>query len=244
MLRTVVANFAGRARRVSVGGREYLIAPLTLIVPGVLQGSKGALFYPEREVANSVNEWQDVPIVVRHPTRNGQNISVHDADVLNRSGIGVVRNPTMRNRRLVAEGWFDIDKTRRVDRRVHDALVKGQPIELSTGLYTDNVPAGNGANWRGREYTAVARNYKADHLAILPDEVGACSIKDGCGVLVPNSVGDYMNTNCNCDDDEPLPPSLDLDWEEVVNEQRAEDAGRRGNAPQGEYAQAWADASE
>src|SRR5690606_13771547 len=31
-------------------------------------------------------------------------------------------------------------------------------------------------------YHSVARDYKPDHIAILPDRIGACSIADGCGV--------------------------------------------------------------
>lgn len=54
-------------------------------------------------------------------------------------------------------------------------------VELSTGLFTDNeVEAGT---WNGEDFVAIARNYRPDHLAILPDKVGACSIKDGAGLL-------------------------------------------------------------
>lgn len=30
---------------------------------------------------------------------------------------------------------------------------------------------------------AVARNHRPDHLAILPDQVGACSLADGAGLI-------------------------------------------------------------
>jgi hypothetical protein len=85
---------------------------------------------------------------------------------------------------VIAEGWFDIEKTKKIDPRVFNALEKGNKLELSTGLDTDNIPAAIGAAWNGRNYTHVARNYRPDHLAILPDQIGACSISDGCGVLV------------------------------------------------------------
>ena len=48
-METVVANFSGKARRETWDGREYLVAPATLIVPGVLNGSQGPLFYPPDE---------------------------------------------------------------------------------------------------------------------------------------------------------------------------------------------------
>lgn len=64
-----------------------------------------------------------------------------------------------------------------------DALEAGRPMELSTGLFTQNEPAPAGATFNGRPYDYVARNYRPDHLAVLPDQIGACSLADGCGVL-------------------------------------------------------------
>jgi hypothetical protein len=40
----LTANLVGRSRRETLNGREYIVAPVTLIVPGVLNGSKGALY--------------------------------------------------------------------------------------------------------------------------------------------------------------------------------------------------------
>ena len=36
-------------RRESLHGRSYLVAPTTLIVPGVLNGSMGPLYYPPED---------------------------------------------------------------------------------------------------------------------------------------------------------------------------------------------------
>jgi hypothetical protein len=54
-------------------------------------------------------------------------------------------------------------------------------MELSTGLYVDaELTPGD---WKGEEYVAIARNLRSDHLAILPDKIGACSVADGAGLL-------------------------------------------------------------
>ena len=124
--------------------------------------------------------------MVGHPYDNGQPISARDPAVLNKSGIGFVFR-SQANGKLTAEGWFDVEATQRVNNQIFTALEAGQPIELSTGLYTDNEPAGQGATFNGIPYTYIARNYRPDHLAILPDQKGACSIADGCGVLVNKS---------------------------------------------------------
>lgn len=179
---TITANFAGGTRREMLHGRPHIVAPLSLINPGVLNGSRGPLLYPEDELKRNPDAWNHVPIVVYHPTSaDGGAISARDPGVLDKQGIGVVLKATY-NGKLIAEGWFDIERTRSVDSRVLAALEASNPIELSTGLFTENTPAEG--EYNGKAYSFIARNYRPDHLAILPDKPGACSIADGCGVLV------------------------------------------------------------
>lgn len=181
---TVTVN-RSKVRRVTRNGRTYLVAPMTLLVPGVLNGSEGPLYYPQEEIAAHPGQWNDVPIVVYHPTDPTTNspVSGRDPAVLDRVKVGrVYGDRVTKNGRRRAEGWFDEERTRAVDPRVWRALVEGTPLELSTGLFTRNEPTGGTHNGKG--YTAVARDYRPDHLAVLPDQVGACSIRDGCGVLV------------------------------------------------------------
>ena len=185
----LIANLVGKTRRATLNGRDYIVAPLSLIVTGVLNGSKGALFYPSDEIGKDPQRWNHTPIVVYHPVINGVNVSARDPDVLNNSGIGIVLKSHVKNGKLRAEGWFDIDATRRIDPRVLANLEAGRPIELSTGLFTTNETAPLGSNYRGASYDYIARDYVPDHLAILPDQIGACSINDGCGVLVNGGPG-------------------------------------------------------
>lgn len=177
----IISNVLGKTRRTTLGGREYLVAPLTLIVPGVLNGSKGPLLYSIDELAKNTEAWNHIPIVVRHPIRNGQHVSARDPDVLETCHIGHVFRANA-NGKLRAEGWFDVVATKKVEPSILDRLEKNQSIELSTGLYTDNEYAPG--EYKGRAYTHVAKNYRPDHLAILPDQRGACSIEDGCGVMI------------------------------------------------------------
>jgi len=181
---TLVANLTGRVRRDTLLGREHLVAPLSLIVEGILAGSEGALYYPADEIAANVVAWNGLPLVVRHPYLDGKAISARNADALNSQGVGTVLNATAKDGRLTAEGWFDVDRLRKIDRSILNALQQGQKIELSTGLFTDNLPADDGAVWNGTPYKTVARNYRPDHVAILPEGQGACSLADGCGVNV------------------------------------------------------------
>jgi hypothetical protein len=149
----------------------------------VLEGSQGSLYYPPEEIGREPHAWNGVPLVRNHPEADGQQISARDPDVLEECGLGHVYR-TVANGKLTAEAWFDVDRVRRIDPRILERLRRGEPIEVSTGLFVDAEPAPEGATWNGRAYTHIARNYRPDHLAILPDQRGACSVADGCGVLV------------------------------------------------------------
>ena len=187
-METVVVNVAGRVRRTELFGRPFLVAPLTMLRAGVFSGSRGPLYYPPGEIAASVMQWNHMPIVVYHPEAGGGHVSARHPEVLAKQYIGLVLGARVENGKLLADGYFDVEATRRVDSRVLLALERGQRLELSTGLFTENEPARNGATHNGVPYVATARRYVPDHLAILPDQKGACSLEDGCGVLA-NAAG-------------------------------------------------------
>lgn len=210
-METVIYNFTPKIRRETLNGRSYLVAPVTLIVPGVLNGSQGPLYYPHDELSKDSQAWNGMPLVVGHPVDNeGNPVSARTPQILNDKGIGFLFNSTV-NGELKAEGWFDEQKLQSLDKRILNSLIQGKPLEVSTGLFTENTPAQQGATFNGQPYDYIARNYKPDHLAILPDEKGACSNEDGCGVNVTNEklsllarIGRLLGINVK-DDQEPEP---------------------------------------
>ncbi len=183
----VVANKMkiGKAERRFAEGKWWLVAPLTTIpADGILNGSKGPGFYPSAETQATVGAWDGMPLTAYHPMdEGGRHTSAGHPGVLDRQGIGIVRDSVW-NGKLQHKGWFDEERTRQVNPTIYHNLVHRIPIETSTGLYTDNEVAPKGSNHNGRPYTWTARNYRPDHIAVLPDQVGACSLNDGCGVLV------------------------------------------------------------
>lgn len=193
-LLSVTANLSGKVRKETLGGRTYLVAPISMLVPGVVPGSAGSGYYPPEEVGRDPSSWNHVPLVVYHPTQNGVPVSARDPAIIDKFGIGFAYRTRMEapsekypHGRLAGEGWFDEEATKRVDMRVYSALASGKKIEVSTGLFLDSEQAPEGAVHNSPEgpvsYTFVAKNYRPDHLAILPDQTGACSIKAGCGVF-------------------------------------------------------------
>lgn len=188
-METLVANLSGKTRRVTRDGTAYLVAPMTLLVPGVLNGSAGALYYPPDEVSKNPAGWDGMPLVVDHPSANGKAISAQEGDYALQKGVGHVHNSSVDRRgRLRAEGWFATDALARVEPRILTALESGRPVSLSTGLTLSAEPAPAGAVHNGRAYAFIARNYQPDHVAVFAEAPGACSIADGCGVLVGNAL--------------------------------------------------------
>lgn len=168
-------------------GRKHYVVPMALITPGVLNGSKGPLLYPHEEVHRNINQWNGMPLTLGHPYENGSPVSARSAGVLNKYSLGTVLNSRIsKSGKLAADGWFDVELTRQRAPEIISAIEQGQSLELSTGLFTENVLAANGSQHNGKSYDHIAKNYKADHVAILLHEKGACSLKDGCGVLVDN----------------------------------------------------------
>lgn len=182
-MQLIVSNLSSPIRRETMWERTYIVANATLIVPGVLSGSEGSLLYPPAEIRKNYSDWDGMPILRNHPDRASGSSSGRTPAVYAAQGMGYVFNTTVGDGgRLKSELWFDEERLKRLDNKLYQRVLKGEKIELSTGLYTDNEPAHNGANHNGKPYTHIAKNYRPDHLAVLPNQVGACSLADGCGV--------------------------------------------------------------
>lgn len=176
----IVSNFAGNARTEWFGGREFLVSPVVLVVPGVLNGSRGPLYYPPDELRRNPHSWNGVPLVLNHPSSGTARIPSY----MRTNGVGVLARVLFANNRLRGEAWFDVQKTSSVDGRLLSMVRSGEAIEVSTGVgvAVDNV----GGYHNGRHYTGIARDYQPDHLAILLHERGACDLMMGCGIGTHN----------------------------------------------------------
>ena len=175
---TVTMNLSPMIRHDTLEGRAYIVVPMVMLTEGVHNGSNGPLFYPGAELAKTPAVWNHKPIIVYHPASG---MSGCDPDVLNNRKIGLILNTKYVGNKLHAEAWLEIDRIKTVDERILTALEAGEMVELSTGLFTDNESIDG--EFDGEAYNAIARNYRPDHLAILPDKKGACSIDDGAGLL-------------------------------------------------------------
>lgn len=174
-------------RKETMEDREYLVVPMVMLTEGVHTGSGGPLLYSEKNLSDRPVVWNHKPIVVYHPEIDGQPVSACDPVIINNRKVGLIMNTQWDSaaKKLRAEAWFEEHRLKKVDKRILNAINKNEIVELSTGLYTDNDETPG--EWNGEKYDAVAGNFKPDHLAILFDQIGACSVKKGAGLLQINA---------------------------------------------------------
>jgi hypothetical protein len=162
-------------------GRPHYVVPTVMIVAGVHAGSEGPVLYTADCLAQSVPLWNGKPIIVYHAGLYG-NSAAADPSVFNKQKVGTLFNTRWDGHRLWAESWIDTERVGQVDERVLEAIRTGRTLEVSTGMaiaFDDGQPAEVGER--------AALQLFPDHLAILPDKRGACSVLDGAGLFCGGS---------------------------------------------------------
>lgn len=170
---------AKMVRNDRMSDRDYLVVPMVMLTEGVHEGSEGAYYYPPNEIAKRIALWNAKPVVVYHPSEP----SACTPEVLNTRQIGIIMNTQWdgKNNRLTAEAWLEKDRISKVDERVMEAIDNEETLELSTGLMADSDE--EPGEWNGEKFNGTLFNFGPDHLAVLPDQVGACSVDDGAGFI-------------------------------------------------------------
>lgn len=181
---TIVANFTGNIRHDSIGGRPYLVAPMVMMVEGVLSGTIGPVLYKAEDMEKFPAAWNNKPVTVYHPPKG---LSACDPNVLTTQGIGIIMNARVEEvedgkQALKAEAWFEEERANAVDARIMEAVSNNKPMELSTGLFVELE--NEAGELDGKDYLKIAHNFQPDHLALLPDMKGASSLADGAGFLM------------------------------------------------------------
>lgn len=181
---TLAVRREGPMRTERLWQRDFTVFPATLVREQVLDNNLGRSFLPVDEIERSVEAWNMMPVVIRHPVRNGEPISAREVEVLNATGVGFLFRARMKGTSLVADVLLDPELVESVDGAsdVVTNVSEEGAAELSTGFGAriENV----GGQFDGRDFDLIMRDLTPDHLALLPDEVGACSVGDGCGLGV------------------------------------------------------------
>jgi len=163
------------AANVTFKGEDHLILNVVMIVEGVLNNA----LLPKNEFCKYVKAWDNRPVVIYHPMENGEHVSANSPDIIEKVQVGYLFNTRCETNKLVSEAWININKLDQLD---YNNLLEQDQIEVSVGYYADGEVA-NGI-FNNERYSEIHRNLRPDHLAILPDQIGACSIADGCGIYI------------------------------------------------------------
>jgi len=201
----VTTNLKPIIRQDTMEGKNWIVAPTQMITEGVHNGSDGPILYTADELAKITDVWNNKPVVVYHPEVNGMQVSACSPDQMTARKVGVLLNTKWDGvtKKLGTETWLEPSRIQAVDSRVAEAIENSEMMEVSTGLYMD-LERTEG-EWDGIEYIGVARNMQPDHLALLPDQKGACSIEDGAGFLRLNQAGEAIDVQL-------VKPNTDMCW--------------------------------
>lgn len=217
----------GESREETLLGRDYLVVPVVAMVEGVRMGA--AQTEPELGLASEFGgvpiAWANRPLVLNHPQEDDAFVSANTPAILEAYQFGLTMNPQLKGKKLHMEAWIDTARVESLGgdfQTTYDRIVAQEDVEVSVGFYSD-IEEKKG-RFNGQAYSAVWRNIKPDHLAVLTDGLtGACSVADGCGVPRLNQKGDDMakqpTTNGQCSCGGAHAQSEHVDEEEVrVNE--------------------------
>lgn len=189
-----VVNSKSKISTQIIDGKEHIV--INDVVPIVDDIVMNGIFYPADEINKSYMTLNDNLMPLDHPRINNEHVSALNPQAINNFYIGAWgRNVRKSNDRVLMDAYIDrkfaesTEKGRMLVNRLDD-MMSGKnttPIHVSTGLtYTPDNQSGSS---KGKRYTAIARNMKFDHVAILPDKQGAATPDDGVGIFV-NSDGE------------------------------------------------------
>lgn len=181
------------ARIETLEGIEYRVVPAVILVEGVHVGmDRIRRYYPAAMLEATAAVWQDIPIILRHPQPSGTSLAPlgRDPAVISAQGVGRVYTGKGEDGKQTAEAWLNMARLAVLHAATAAKIEAGEPVELSAGIYPISNQAPAGATWNGEQYDRVVTDLWPDHLALLPDQIGACSIKDGCGVRWNQRGGD------------------------------------------------------
>lgn len=167
-------------------GKKHWVVPVVMMVEGVHSGSKGPILHKGEELEKWTEAWDGIPVTISHPQKDKANVSANSPDVLDSASVGRIFNSHY-DKGLKAEAWIDTEKLSAKSAKAYEAIENERPLEVSVGVFNDTEDTEG--EWNGETYDSIAYNYRPDHLALLPEEIGACSWDDGCGIRVNKEGG-------------------------------------------------------
>jgi Uncharacterized protein conserved in bacteria (DUF2213) len=174
---------AGHIRTADFQGKPMVVVPVVALTEGVIHAINAPTpeFVPLSTLATAPQGWNGRPVMLGHPVKDGRQISANDPKVLESQSLGTVFNARIKGPKLLMDCYIDADKAKRLGAdRLLERIRAGEIVNVSVGAFvtTRDTPGGS---HNGKPYAAEWVSMSPDHLALLPDSVGACSVAAGCG---------------------------------------------------------------
>ena len=168
-----------------IEGVEFTVIPSKTLPKDVVMNS---ILYPSEEVESAISTLDGSPVTMGHPVVNGKFAPAGDPISQAKFGLGGAFNRVKGRTddgRWIVEKLIPVEQMQNTARgkKLADAIKHKMPIHTSTGVYLEKNPE-VGVNSMGQEYTSVAKIIRFDHDAILLNETGAATPKQGVGLFV------------------------------------------------------------
>ena len=184
------------------------VVPAIIIGEAVLlgMGYEYAELVSRQLIENFAQKWNDVPVVVYHTWDSAKEIETITASL-----VGRIYNPKILYGGIedaeLPYGKYESEEPIRLLIELHieeaqllkqkkgketfDRILKGEIIEVSTGYYLTDYLWQRG-KFNNKEFGGIQIKADPDHLAILPDRIGAYSIEQGGGLNRSNQEGGIL----------------------------------------------------
>jgi len=201
--------------------KAHLVIPVVMMVEGVHCGSQGPLLHSIEELGKFPESWNGIPVVIYHPEEDGNAVSANSPDIIDKMTVGRVYNTSVEGKKLKAEVWLDEDKLNLVSNRTLEDINETKEVEVSLGMFTENEM--EEGDYEGEKYVGIAHNHRPDHLAILPDQIGACSCADGCGLGANKKIEDKQDKEIESGKIESMASASSTFVRKISNNNKMED---------------------
>lgn len=162
-------------------GEVYIKLPSVLQKSGLLTSGRGqTIFYSKQTLHEGADSMSGKSVFLNHQLENSKG-NTEEPDIHNRSRIGTVYNAMFSQEKdaLIGDVYLNLKRIKSIIPKIEKPILAGVALELSTGVRV------TGAYDESKGYIN-AEHIIFDHLALLPDAKGSCSLADGCGLGVNN----------------------------------------------------------
>lgn len=189
--------------RRTLNGEDYWVAPVVAHQEGVYlypraNGGISREYLPEEELHTNADAWEDQPLTLSHPYDPEEDrATLTDNPQAEYEEVGLFRDVITNDGTLGGETWIEaaeVGEHNGALRGYMNSVARHGAGEVSTG-YRSATEFERGT-FNGEQYTYVQRDPQPDHLALLVNEQGNCSIEDGCGLgNKPNHLPEGVRMN-------------------------------------------------